>query len=243
MEAMLRVQAPFAAFRQLQAGAYQTTSPTIPPSAAWGLVLNCAAIETRDATSHPITLRRADAPRFQVAIGELGQPQVASLYQQLHGYPVGNAGKKFAAKSQGSKYWIKPVRREVLINLDLVIAVRELSDDVAVRIGQGLSGKLPRYGLPFLGDNNFLIDRIEFLREPLAARWFCQVDEASTTQPPSMPPDVKQSNARDTSRLTIDIDRKDSARNTSYIYERMSEPVDNPPKAAWTWVPGQAVVK
>ena len=43
----LRVRAPFAAFRWMQAGVYRATSPIVPPSAAWGLCLNLAHIDMR----------------------------------------------------------------------------------------------------------------------------------------------------------------------------------------------------
>ena len=49
MTLWLRVQAPFAAFRWLQAGVHRATSPVIPPSTAWGLLLNLAHVETRAA--------------------------------------------------------------------------------------------------------------------------------------------------------------------------------------------------
>ncbi|HWN68765.1 MAG TPA: CRISPR-associated protein Cas5, partial [Haliangium sp.] len=59
----LRLRAPFAAYRWLQAGVYRATSPIIPPSAAWGLLLNLAHIETRDLAltarrASPVTLTR-----------------------------------------------------------------------------------------------------------------------------------------------------------------------------------------
>src|SRR5438132_1289702 len=43
----LRLDAPFSAFRWLQAGVYRGTFPVMPPSAAWGFALNLAGIETR----------------------------------------------------------------------------------------------------------------------------------------------------------------------------------------------------
>ena len=43
----LRIRAPFAAFRHFTAGSYRPTAPFITPSAAYGLLLNLAGVETR----------------------------------------------------------------------------------------------------------------------------------------------------------------------------------------------------
>ena len=221
----LRLQAPFGAFRWLQAGVYRATSPTIPPSTAWGLVLNLAGIESRDPVTATTTLRRKDVPRFQVALGEVREAQVNSLYQQLHGYPVGNSGKELATRAHGSKYWIVPVRRELLTDINIVIGVRGCNTDFTEKIASGLQGKAPRYGLPFLGDNNFLIDRIELLEQPCQARWFCRLEEGDSC------------GIKDTFRLTVDIDREDSAKTRTQLFHRGEQPVADPPESAWTWVP------
>ncbi len=221
----LRVRAPFAAFRWLQAGVYRASSPTIPPSAAWGLVMNLAGIETRGEGGTVVTNRRADVRACQIAVGEYRPAELSSLYQQLHSYPVGGAGKHLAAGAKGSKYWIAPARREVLVDLDLVVGVRDEDASLASLIQGGLRGELKRYGVPFLGDNNFLIDRVDFLAEPADVFWYCRVNSDSSGA------------MRDTCRLTIDIDREDSGRTKSDLYQRLKTPGSIPPEAAWTWVP------
>lgn len=221
----LRIRAPFAAFRWLQAGVYRASSPTIPPSAAWGLVMNLAGIETRGGGGAVVTSRRADVRACQIAVGEYRAADLGSLYQQLHGYPVGNAGQDLAPRAKGSKYWIAPVRREVLVELDLVVGVRDESASLAPLVQAGLRGELRRYGVPFLGDNNCLIDRVDFLAGPPDVFWYCRVSPDSSGA------------IRDTCRLTIDIDREDSGQTTSDLYQRLKTPGSIPPEAAWTWVP------
>ena len=221
----LRVRAPFAAFRWLQAGVFRASSPTMPPSAAWGLVLNLAGIETRREGATPITLRRADAPRCDIALGEHRAAQTNSLYQQLHSYPVGSSGQDLAARSHGSKYWIAPARREILVDIDVIIGVRNGSVPLECLIRAGLKGELPRYGLPFLGDNNFLVDRVDILDHPSEAFWYCRVPEQSSEP------------IRDTCRLTVDIDREDSSRTVSALYQRSPAMQSDPPEGAWTRVP------
>jgi CRISPR-associated protein Cas5t len=89
----LRVQAPFAAFRGFQAGVFRASAPVMPPSTAYGLVLNLAGIEMRDSLQCVTTLIRRDLPKIQIAIGLCSLPERASIYQPLHSYPVGLSGK------------------------------------------------------------------------------------------------------------------------------------------------------
>lgn len=231
----LHLQAPFAAYRWLQAGVYRATSPTITPSAAWGLVLNLAGIEVRAGLDQQITTISVDAPPLQHAIGvpvrrggagtlDATLPTVTAIYQQLHRYPVGSSGKELAAKTHGAKYLIAPVRREVLVDCAWILGVRGPTE-VMDRIGPGLAGQLDhdRYGLPFAGDNSFLFDRIEVLDAPRPARWFAAVDEES-------PPEAA------TCRLTVAIDRADSSRTTTKVFQPFAVS-SQPPDRAWTWTP------
>lgn len=231
--AWLHLRAPFAAFRWMQAGVYRATSPVIPPSAAWGLVLNLAHIDTRDSTladagKSPVTGIRADAPALCLAIGSRDRSEKSTLYQQLHSYPVGASGKELAPRTRGAKYWIAPVRRELLVGFECVLGVRAEAELLA-RVERGLRGQLTgtdsaRYGLPFAGDNNLLFDRIDFLAEPLPAIWYAPV--ARDAEP-----------RRGSCRLTVAIDRHDSAATRSPLFAPTSEPTAAPPDDAWVWCP------
>ena len=232
METMwLHVCAPFAAFRWFQAGVYRATSPVIPPSSAYGLLLNVAAIEMREAVAEPITLIRSDVPLLRIAIGVVTPAERCSLYQQLHTYPVGNSGAEFKSRTHGAKYWITPVRREVLVGLDCVIGVQ--SHDMALfdRVRRGLKGELEitRYGLPFAGDNNFLIDRIDEVATPPATTvWYARMQ-------PDDPP------RKGSCRLTVGIDRADNSKTVSFLYAPVTSSVSEPPDLAWTWTPREPV--
>jgi CRISPR-associated protein Cas5t len=234
----LRIRAPFAAFRGFQAGVYRATAPIMPPSAAFGLVLNLAGIEMRDSTPGVTTLIRADLPCLQLAIGvpcrEVSDSkvvpetasQVCTLYQQLHSYPVGNSGKdNLKPRTHGAKYWITPVRRELLVDLDMVLGVQ--ADELLIkRVKQGLKGQLDtqRYGLPFAGDNNFLFDQIDILTQPPLTCWYVQMQ---ANDPP----------LRSSYRLTVGIDRADNSKTSSFLYAPIEEPKTEPPQNAWTWTP------
>jgi CRISPR-associated protein Cas5t len=226
----LRLQAPFAAFRWMQAGVWRGTSPVIPPSAAWGLVLNLASIETRSDESGETTLVRADAPVLELAIADVhgGPRQSSSLYQQLHTYPVGNSGKEFRERTHGNKYWIAPIRRELLVGFDMVLGVRG-PDSVLERVRKGLRGELSesRYGLPFAGDNNLLFDRIDVLAQPPEVCWYTPVRRQEVARARSC-------------RLTIGIDREDASRTTSSLFAPLATPAAEPPAEAWVFVPRAA---
>jgi CRISPR-associated protein Cas5t len=222
----LYVRAPFAAYRGMQAGVYRTTAPIIPPSAALGLILNLAGIETRDAAPAVTTQVREDVPRLRIAVGARSPAEVSTLYQQLHSYPVGNSGKDFKELSHGAKYWIAPVRRELLVGLDAIIGVETSDGQLRDQVRRGLSGELEgdRYGLPFAGDNNLLFDRLELLDAPPAVRWYTRILPAEAPR-------------RGSCRLTVGIDRRDSSRTTSVLCAPMEEPTAEPPETAWVWTP------
>ncbi|MBW4623713.1 MAG: type I-MYXAN CRISPR-associated protein Cas5/Cmx5/DevS [Cyanosarcina radialis HA8281-LM2] len=229
----LRIHAPFAAFRGFQAGVYRSTSPVMPPSAALGLVLNLAGIEMRDYTTVPNLLIRDDVPCLELAIATLPdrKSEVCTLYQQLHSYPVGNSGKEdLKPRTHGAKYWITPVRRELLVGLDMILGVRSSEELLLERVRQGLKGELdrPRYGLPFAGDNNFLFDRIDILDRVPEAFWYVQMQ-------PDDPP------MRGSYRLTVGIDRADNSKTTSFLYAPVEVATSIPPDEAWTWTPRKPV--
>src|SRR5262245_16836113 len=149
METMwLRVRAPFAAFRGFQAGVYRATSPVMPPSTANGLILNLAGIEMRASMNSVTTEIREGLPKIDIAVGVITRPELSSIYQQLHSYPVGASGKELSAKTYGAKFWITPVRREVLAGYDGMIGVRSDESDLLECVRNGLRGNLdsPRYG-------------------------------------------------------------------------------------------------
>lgn len=222
----LLLKAPFAAFRSFQSGSYRSTTPIPSPSTVYSLLLNLAGIEQRTAIDEPITLikRAEDLPLMEIAIASVKPPETAVLAQQLHSYPVGNSGKELAQKTFGAKYWITPVRREILIDLELIVGIRAESS-LCDRIKQGLNGELdePRYGLPFAGDNNFLFDDIQVLKSPPMARWYSSINQDS---PPS----------RGKCRLNTWIDRADNTNTQTKIFAP-TDFVLEPPRSAWINLP------
>ena len=228
----LRLKAPFAAFRPGDLSrvpiAFRPTTPIPSPSAAYGLLLNLAGIEQRGDIALPTTPIRQGLPELEIAIGVPSgtRTETAILSQQLHQYLVGNSDKELAKLTKGAKSWIAPVRREVLVNLDVVVGVRgnaELGD----RIVAGLNGELdePRYGLPFAGDNNFLFDSIDIVESPGCVRWYSPLPENARPQ-------------RGTCRLAIWIDRADNSKTQTAVFTPGDDFRSHPPESAWVKLPG-----
>lgn len=229
METMwLRVRAPFAAFRGFQAGVYRASSPVMPPSTAYGLVLNLAGIEMRGPMNNVTTEIREGLLKLRIAVGVILPPELSTVYQQLHSYPVGASGKELSARTHGAKFWITPVRREILTDYDGMIGVQTEDSDLLKQVKQGLRGELesPRYGLPFAGDNNLLIDRIDVVDQPPPTRWYTRIQ-------PDDPP------RKGSCRLTVSIHRTDNSRTSTLLCAPLESPQSQPPESAWTWTPSE----
>lgn len=229
----VRVKAPFAAFRTFVAGSYRPTAPFLTPSAAYGLLLNVAAIESRhDDGVSPMTLLKEGLPPAEVAVGAVSLPQTQTLYQQLHNYPVGTTGRERAGDTKGNKYNIQPIRREFLSDLDAYVCVRgnDWLED-RVREGLRLGGRLtspegrPRYGVPFLGDNNFIISVLKEDAGPVPAYWFVQAERDAA------------GSSLNLCRLTVWIDRRDLSKTVSWLYHRADEATVEIPDLGWTPIP------
>jgi len=224
----LRVQAPFATFRTFTAGSFRPSAPFITYSAAYGLLLNLAGREMRapDDGKSAMTTIATGLPRFELALGTCGAlPTAQSLYQQLHNYPVGNSGKEREESTRGNKYNITPARRVVLHRLDVLIALRG-DDALEADILAGLRGERPRYGLPFLGDNSFLPDRIGLAGEEAEARWLTLLEEGMAMD--DLPEGAM--------RLTLCIDRADMSRTEGRLFRVDAEVSGEPPAEAWVEV-------
>ena len=228
----LRVKASFASFRPFTAGSYRPTAPFLTPSAAYGLLLNVAAIESRyEDGKSPMTVTARELPTVELALGAVSLPAIQTLYQQLHNYPVGATGKPRANETKGNKYNIQPVRREFLSDLDAYICLRG-NDWLETRVREGLrlgcrfapEGRR-RYGVPFLGDNSFLVSVLREEPSLVPAYWFVPAERDG------------YGSGRDLCRLTVWIDRQDMSRTVSILYHRLDEPAIAIPESAWMRIP------
>ncbi|KUJ96919.1 MAG: CRISPR-associated protein Cas5t [Desulfonauticus sp.] len=223
---ILYLQAPFATFRTFTAGSFRPTARFITPSAAYGLLLNIAGIEMRyDDGKSVMTKIDSGLPECSLALAALEFPGIHSLYQQIHNYPVGSSGKERKDMAKGSKYNIFPARRAFLSGIKAFIALKG-NDELEEKVRKGLAGKTERkYGLPFLGDNNFLIDKLEIITEPKPAHWYIPLKEDD---------EVEYNEQID--RLTITIDRSEMSKTRSALFVPTKRPVKDIPPKAWVTV-------
>lgn len=234
----LYIQAPFAAFRTFTAGWYRPTAAFLTPSAAYGLALNLAGIETRrDDGLSAMTVTQFGLPPARIALGAAPEnpqgrfPSVQTLFQQLHNYPVGSSGKERKDDAKGNKYNITPVRREFLANLRAYVCLDFFENpEVESAIRHALDERSPtygpRYGLPFLGDNAFMLDKVNIHHEPVKAHWYRPLGK-----------DTEAGIVPHTTRLTTWIDRQDMSKTKSALYapdENASEDDLSPKWTAWT---------
>jgi len=237
----LYLQAPFAACRTFTAGWYRPSATFLTPSAAYGLILNIAGIESRlyehdpdHDGSAPATLTQPGLPAARLALGApeseslaASLPTVQTIYQQLHNYPVGTSGMP-RELTKGTKNNITPVRREMLCNLRCYVCL-DGDADLEDRIQRGLQGEFNanRYGIPFLGDNQFLLDRLQIAPEESRrpAYWYEVITEASGSRP-----------RPHTTRLTVSINRADMSQTDSRLFAPKEAPALMPPESAWVQV-------
>jgi len=237
MKLFLRVQAPFGVFRPLAAGWYRTTAAMVTPSAAYGLLLNFAKIESRIIETNdehdgstPASLTRSDLPRVKIALGipnESAQPTKQTVMQQIHNYPIGKDAGVPAEWTKGNKNNIAPVKREFLSDIDFVVGL-DADNDFCERVRNGIGGTLNegRYGLPFLGDNSFLLDSVSVLPESMACHWYERVTGSSG----------KTKRVNEATRLTIEIDRGGFSGTRSEIFLPTESASAVPSEMAWTQV-------
>ena len=184
--------------------------------------------------SVPATTTRVGLPFAEIALGipainpeatdafEFEFPRTQSVLQQLHNYPVGSTGKSRAASCFGSKYNITPVRREFLSDIRVVVALRG-NLNLEQLVERGLKGELnqDRYGVPFLGDNSFLLDRLEITPKPMPCRWFERVS------------DYDCGIREHATRLTEMVDRTDPSHTKTGLYAPSLQHMFEPTEQSW----------
>jgi CRISPR-associated protein Cas5t len=74
-----------------------------------------------------------------------------------------------------------------------------------------------------MGDNAFLLDRLEICDGPVKAHWYRRLG-----------PDDEAGIVPHTSRLTIWIDRQDMSKTRSALYAPIAEATERIPETAWT---------
>ena len=150
-------KAPFAAFRPFKSFELCPTADFITHSAAYGLLLGLAGIEREDKESF------ADA---RIVIGRKHPAKKGRIFQQLID------GKRELAHDEGGDFNLRPFWREVLYDLEGYVGLDHPALEEFVDKGIRHPSTLSYWGLPFMGDNNFLLERAEIHETPTPCRWF-----------------------------------------------------------------------
>jgi CRISPR-associated protein Cas5t len=224
---VILVRGPFARYQPLSAGTYRATMKFMPHSAAYGLVLNLAGIESRLYDSKfSETQVRPDLPAARIAVGAVARfPAVQVGCQQIHNYPVGPAGKDHAPDCFGQKYNVQFSKREYLSNLSVAIAV-DAAKDLLAQVRDGILGNTgysdAKRGVIFLGDRDFEASHVSIADEVPQAFWYRPVAREETIG------DVQNS-----TYLTVRIDRSDSSKTVSKLFCPVPEATSKIPAEAW----------
>lgn len=254
----LRYAAPFGVFRDFTAGFFRVSFPFAPPSALYGLILNLMGVEMRGPLGPDPTGVKDGLPRFEIASAAVGPhpsrhsfnvvadgegllPGKGVLFQQLHALPVGSTNKHRIPLTKGNKHHISPGRRQLLCGVRGVCVVRA-APELEARLAEALQetpwtleGGAARYGLPFLGDNSFMLEELESTElTDLPAEWLVRLD-------PEADDDFEGDlEARAPFRLTLWADRAGMKTTRSAFFEVRPGSLAHIPPAAWVSVgPGE----
>jgi CRISPR-associated protein Cas5t len=94
------------------------------------------------------------------------------------------------------------------------------------QVREGLKGERQRaYGLPFLGDNNFLLDRLDLVGDRQPAYWLEKITS-----------DNDEELRPGTTRLTATINRANMSQSRSMLYAPSAQLLIDIPEKAWTEV-------
>lgn len=257
----LAYAAPFGVFRDFTAGYFRSSFPVAPPSSLYGLILNLAGIEMRGELGPGPTETRPGLPKFRVAnalpeakvtchsyaelAGNGRRPGRAMLFQQLHTIPVGSSSKERKPLTKGNKHHIAPARREVLTQLRGVCAIdtdtdfeKRLERQLELPESHLLDGS-PRYGLPFLGDNNFFLEELSIVSpSTLPVDWVVRVQEEDVEELGDGLDALWNPAPEDSFpfRLTIWADRTGMKNTRDAMFATRSGTLDSIPDDAWVEV-------
>src|SRR5436309_3560932 len=145
MMRFIHFKAPFGAFRPFKNVELATTAEFVTYSAAYGLLLGLAGIERQS---------KNDFVGARLALGCKRLPRVGRTFQQLI------QGKRELTDT-GGEFNLRPFWRELACDLEGWIGLDHPSLERLVEQGVNEATSLDYWGLPFMGDNNLLDEKID----------------------------------------------------------------------------------
>jgi CRISPR-associated protein Cas5t len=236
---IVRVTAPHAVFKMHSAGAFQGTLPVMPPSTAYGLVMNMAGINIR---GEPTPVRKADAgyfstlsidkakcPKVSIAVGLFSVPERGVILYHAHRYlsvlnkpDVERLGKY---KPYGRKNAITPTKQQFLVNYDGAIGIRA-PENLIEKIMDTMLGRKAHGGVLFAGSSDYLIESIQATDKPAA--WYSILTKSELhkrLEKSEIPPGLI--------RLPVSIDRDNCTKTLSMMFAPVETYTNNPPESSW----------
>ena len=217
----LYFKAPFGSFRAFQSVEMVATADFVTHSAAYGLLLGLAGIN-RD--------RKDEFIGARIALGTWrgNLPVRGRCYQQAHKIKQASTSKAKGGetleeafeRSKGTKPHIQPVWREYLYGLQGYIGLDHQELEEQVRHGINNPAELNYWGIPFLGDNNFFIERLREEPIPNSCEWLCKLD------------DEKMPRGERLFYLSVWTDYRDNKRSLSRLFY-LGKTESEPPSEAW----------
>lgn len=150
-------------------------------------------------------------------------PKVQSVAQHIQITPKGSLTADERAKAKGRKVRTETVRREFLSGIRGVCYLRG-DEDIESRVVSALKAPTEgdRYGVPFLGDNNFFLEELELVpQREEAVQWLVDAGDGENIERPI--------------RLTNWVDRM--SEETRYgRFVTLPGSILEPPPGAWVKV-------
>lgn len=192
-------KAPFGAFRFFQSIEMSMTADFVTHSAAYGLLLGLAGIPRERKKEYSgariaLGLKGEKLPLHGRVYQQLHWVKLEGRVEKRKGKPPkGETLKAAFERSKGTKPDIRPYVREFLFGVksyndvsaggasgaryrlhgfEGYIGLNHLQLEELVSKGVKEPATLDYRGLPFMGDNNFFLERIEVSDKPSPCRWF-----------------------------------------------------------------------
>jgi CRISPR-associated protein Cas5t len=157
-------KAPFGAFKPFQSVEMLATVEFMTYSAAYGFLLGLAGINSRDPRVKSAYINT------RIALGTFNLPRKGRVLQQLHkGKPSGEDTER----AKGRKPKIDIFWKELLYDgLEGYIGLD--NPELEPLITQGINNpqSINYWGLPFMGDNNFFVEKLDIVQEVRECQWF-----------------------------------------------------------------------
>ena len=151
MTIALKVEVPFACFRQSRAKEYVRTYPVPPPSTVYGMLLSLVGELDR--------YRHCGA---EIAIALLSQPELSVVLRTFHRV------KTLPREDESNQ---RPDYQEILSNIELMVWVRQGMEEIVPnlrdRVEQAIlrPQEISRFGSLCLGESRDLVDAISIVSE------------------------------------------------------------------------------